>query len=293
MKLTYKDSTHVYRLTIDEADVAQFPGAVAVKSRQCKSVTKIAKIPEDTYNIEKWQQRMVAEGLAISPHLLESVASHRGDRAKVNELCEAAMVAAGTDVASETGTTAHRVTELVDAGRELVPTPNTLRVARTWKNLLDAAGLQMDATLMERVVIYPVQRICGKFDRFARVLEGGAVAQAYPQLVGKLVVADLKTGKDPMKYPHGIVTQLATYANAPVMAELWDGTDGEATEFEPLPADLDRDHGLVVHLTEDAAAVYEVDIALGWRCVERIIFPTIRWRDFKPTDMSRKLVSIA
>lgn len=292
MKLSYKDSTHTYRLTLDEADVAKYPGAVAVKSRQCKSVTKVAKVPEDTYNIEKWQQRMVAEGLAISPHLLDSVAAHRGDRAKVNELCEAAMVAAGTDEASESGTTAHRVTELVDAGRPVVPTPNAVRVARTWRNLLEEAGLQMDASLMERVVIYPVQRICGKFDRFARVLPGGKVADAFPELVGKLVTADLKTGKDPIKYPHGIATQLAMYANAPVMADLWDGTDGEATNFEPLPEDLDKDHGLVIHLTEDAAAVYEIDLALGWRCVERIIFPTLKWRAIAPAEMTRKVASL-
>jgi hypothetical protein len=249
-------------------------------------------VPEDTYNLDLWQKRMVAEGLAQSPHLLESVAAHLGEKAKVNELCEAAMVAAGTDKASERGTTAHRITELVDGGIDFIPTPTALRVAERWRALIDAAGIEIVPDLMERVVVYPAQRICGKFDRMARVLAGGAVAERFPALVGKLVTADLKTGSGAISYPASVLTQLALYTNAPVLAGEWEGLDGETSVFAPLPDDLDRDTGLVIHLTEDEGAVYDIDLALGWRCVERIIFPTLKWRAIKPAQMIRKVVEL-
>lgn len=291
MKLRYNDKAHGYWLTLDEADAATW-GTAPFNGARCKSVTAIAKVPEDTYNIDRWQKRMVAIGLAKSPHLLESVAAHKDDKSKLNELCEMAQVAAGTDEASERGTTAHRITELVDGGIDFIPTPTALRVAERWRALIEAAGIEIVPDLMERVVVYPVQRICGKFDRMGRVLAGGAVAARYPHLVGKLVTLDLKTGSGAVKYPHSVATQLATYANAPLIAGAWEGLDGETTSFEPLPAELDRSIGLIVHLTEDEGAVYEIDLAIGWRCVEKLIFPTLRWRAIPARDLIGKVVEL-
>lgn len=291
MKLRYNDKAHGYWLTIDEADAVEFD-TEPVNGARCKSVTAVAKVPEDTYNIDRWQKRMVAIGLAMSPHLLESVAAHKDDKSKLNDLCEMAQVAAGTDQASERGTTAHRITELVDGGVDFIPTPTALRVAERWTALLEAAGIEIVSDLMERVIVYPKERICGKFDRMARVLPDGAIAQAYPDLAGMLATTDLKTGSGAISYPSSVLTQLALYANAPRLAGAWDGLDGETTKFEPLPADLNRDHGIIVHLTEDEGAIYIVDLALGWRAVSTLIFPTLRWRAIKPADMIRKVVEL-
>jgi hypothetical protein len=255
VKLTYTDKQHAYYLD----------------GKRCKSVTALAKIPDDTFRLALWQRRQVAIGLSASPHLIESVAAHHTDNNKLDELCDAAMTAAGSGEAAERGTTAHRVTERVDRGEAIIETPVARSIAEAWSNLLAAAGLEAVPELTERIIVYPSERVCGKFDRILRRLD-----------TGDLIMADLKTGASAIRYPHGPAIQLALYANAPLVADPWLGIDGETTSFNPLPHNLDRDRGLIIHMAADEpAALYVVDIAAGWKCVNEIVFPTVKWRNKK------------
>lgn len=71
--------------------------------------TNAVKPLDDTYNLQKWQQRMVATGLAMKPHLLSSVGAHLHDKSKLNALCESAMEAAGATERRERGSKRHDV----------------------------------------------------------------------------------------------------------------------------------------------------------------------------------------
>src|SRR5215831_14489249 len=64
---------------------------------------------EDTYNLSRWQQRMVAIGLAERQDLLLAVAAHRDDKAHLNELCEKALEAAKGSAPATTGTALHKL----------------------------------------------------------------------------------------------------------------------------------------------------------------------------------------
>ena len=256
MKLRYDDDQHYYWLD----------------GKRCKSVTTVAKIPEDLYRLQQWEKRQVAIGLASDPDLIEAVAAHVDDDDILNGLCEKAKEKAGANRASRRGTAGHRVTERHDAGQDIIPTPMATDIVAGWGQVLAAAGLEIIPELMERIVVFPDQRICGKFDRIARTRKG------------RLVMLDLKTGERAIKYPHAIAVQLALYANAPMMA----GTlnwKGETEEFEPLP-ELDRKWGVVIHLPENGPAqAVKIDIEAGWETAKEICFPTIRWRSKRQNDL--------
>jgi hypothetical protein len=79
MKLKYNDEQHAYWLD----------------GKRCKSVTTVAKIPDDLYRLQMWEKRQVAIGLATSHDLLEAVAAHVDDDDYLNGLCEKAKELAG------------------------------------------------------------------------------------------------------------------------------------------------------------------------------------------------------
>jgi hypothetical protein len=252
-KLKYVDKNHAYYLD----------------GKRAKSVTTVAKVPEDGYALELWSKRMVAIGLASSPELIESVAAHFDDRDKLNELVEEAETVARSHAAATRGTAMHRVTERADRGEAMLLTDLLADTVTAWRNALDVAGYEVVPEYIERAVVYPKERICGRFDRIVR-----------RKADGLLRILDLKSGDRALKYPHSIAIQLALYANAPWMAAAWDGESGETTEFEPLPDGLDREIGLVLHMPEPGrVAIGKVNIAAGWEIAHRAVFPILDWRD--------------
>lgn len=261
MKLKYDDAKHAYYLD----------------GVRCKSITTVAKIPDDTYALEQWRKRMVAIGMAMSPPLVERVAAHFDNRDQVDEAAEEAMMLAKAHEAAGRGTAAHRITERIDLDETVIDTPLARAVREAWISALEDAGLEIVPEYVERIVVYPDHRICGRFDRLAR-----------RWVDGRLVVLDLKTGANAVKYPHSIATQLAMYANAPLMAGPLPAAGGTTQDFEPLPAELDRERGVVVHMpAEDKAEVVEIDIAAGWSVVERSVFPVLEWR--KRQNLTRQI----
>lgn len=261
MKLKYIDKTHAYYLD----------------GKRCRSVTGIAGLPDDKYGLEQWKQRQVAIGLAMKPHLVESVAAHHDNKAKVNDLCALAMTAAGSSQEAEFGTAAHRVTERLDAGEDIIPTPLSAIIADAWPKVLAKAKLRVVRDFIEALIVYPQQKLCGRLDRFVDDGEG-------------LAVADLKTGESVVNYPHSVATQMALYANAPLLARLPNKGDSETETFEQLPANLRKDVGYMIHMPRAGeAAVYAVDLIKGWDCVENIIFPSLGWRAVAPTKLLKRV----
>ncbi len=252
MRLQYNDQSHSYWLD----------------GKRCKSVTTVAKIPQDTYRLEQWATRMVALGMALSPHLGEQAAAHYDDRDQLNRIADEAKMAAQAHVAAGRGSAAHRITERVDLEQPVIDTPLSLAVVAAWGETLDAAGLEIVPEYVERIVVYPELKVAGRFDRLAR-----------RKTDGRLVVVDLKTGENAVRFPHEIATQLALYANAPLMAGPIPPGGGTTEQFEPLPGELDRDVGIIVHMpSEGQTKAVLVDIAAGWQIVTRAVLPILTWR---------------
>lgn len=257
MKLTYNADQHAYRLD----------------GKRCKSISAVAKIPDDDWNLSQWRQRMVLLGVAMSPALGTRAAAHHDDKSTLNQLVEEALTVARAHDAAGMGTASHRIAERVDLNLPVVETEHGTAVTTAWRKALESTGLEIVPELVERIVVHPPHLIAGRFDRVV-----------HDTCANKLRVLDLKTGASAMNYPHAIACQLALYAYAPLMADL-NGESGSTEKFTRMP-DIDREVGLVVHMpNEQEAVVYEVDIAAGWQCVINVILPTLEWRKRKAVDL--------
>lgn len=208
-------------------------------------VTTFVGCLEDTYNLGKWQQRMVATGLATRPDLVMAVAAHHDDKNEMNKLCEQAMEAANAHGKATLGTALHRIIERIDAGEKVaVPEAAKKDVAAYRKTTADWSW-----TLIERLLVNDELGVAGTPDR-----NGIAPGEHLPR------VADLKTGS--LDFGMGkIAMQLAVYAHS----DLYDDDTGERT-----PLNVRRDYGVVIHLPagEGRCELVEVDLVAGWEAVQ-------------------------
>jgi hypothetical protein len=245
MRLTYEDKPHAYWLDLLDGHGKQ----------RCKGLSRAAKIPDDKYALEMWNDRMVVIGMALRPDLVERAAAHYDDRDKLEEIAREAKDAAKAFMAQHRGTAAHAIIEKHDAGQLIIATQFSEATVKSWNKALDDYGLDPVIGMSERIVVYPELLICGRWDTLRRRRRDG-----------RLVVVDLKTGEKADRYPHQHSIQLGTYANAPLMAgPLSEGKSGWTEDFGPLPEDLDREVGYVVHMPEpEKAEVLPINIAAGY-----------------------------
>jgi hypothetical protein len=246
---------------------------------RCKGVSTVAKIPEDTWNLDQWRKRMVAVGVAGNPELVAAIQGAKpDDKNLLNDLAEQAMAEAGAHLKAERGTQVHTTTEQHDLGQDV----DDAFDAERWRMTLDGAGFDVIPSLIERVVVFPEQKICGRFDRYALRRHDGMLA-----------ALDLKTGPSAIKYPHSTVIQLAMYANAPLMAGPMDEVEPGVfvtEEFTPLPANLDREVGYVIYLPDGSdGGVHPVNLKAGWKAVNEVVFPTLGWRKYPLEKLIRRL----
>ena len=222
---------------------------------------------EDTFNLSRWQQRNVAVGLADRPDLLLSVAAHRDDKAKLNQLCEDAAEAAKAHAAATTGTAVHALTEIVDRGLDLPILPESA-LADVAAYRLATAGIEWLA--IERGIVVDDLTVHGTPDRIGRLPDG------------RVVVLDLKTGS--VEYGMGkIAMQLAMYAHG----QFYDHVTGTRHEM-PM---VDLNTAIVIHLPAGSGTceLLEVDIEAGWEGVT-VASQVWGWRSRK--GLSRPFVAV-
>lgn len=218
---------------------------------------------EDTFNLAKWQQRMVALGLAARPDLLLAVSAHSDDKSRLDDLCTEAREAAAASSAATTGTALHRLAERLDRG-ERVDIPAAVRADM---QAYQRATSGVDWLHIEQITVHDGLAVAGTPDRIGR--RGGAT-QVY----------DIKTGS--IDYGMGkIAMQLALYARS----QLYDPATGDRTDL-----DVDLDHAVVIHLPagQGRCELVEVDIAAGWEAVQ-LAGQVRAWRGRK--DLARPLLA--
>jgi hypothetical protein len=201
---------------------------------------------EETYNLSRWQQRMVALGLADRRDLLLAVAAHRDDKTKLNQVCEDALEAAKGHAAATTGTALHAITETHDRGNDVGLLPQD---AKADLAAYVAATKALKPVHIEQFMVLDNLKIGGTPDRISRYSDG------------KRYVTDLKTGSLDFGFLK-IAAQLAVYARSTPY-------DVEAGKrMEPHGAELDK--GLVIHLPAGSATctLFWVDLLAGWEVVQ-------------------------
>ena len=209
--------------------------------------TTYADTLEDKFNLQQWESRMVALGIAARDDLRYAVAAHRDDKTKLNAICKEAKDAAKGSAGATTGTALHSLTEQLDRG--------TLDMAFVPKDLtadIDAyraATAALGIVEIEQFGVVDSIRVGGTWDRIVRI-------------DGRKYIADLKTGS--VDFGMGkIAAQLAIYSRATP----YDFTT--KTRRTPNTADVDQDRALIIHLPAGTGrcTLIWVDIDAGWRAV--------------------------
>jgi hypothetical protein len=253
-KLTYTDSTHRYYLN----------------GKQATGVTTVAKIPPNSYNLEKYGLRQVAIGLTLDRNIIENIAVDLENKDAINGYCDDAKRVARAHAKADRGTQMHRVLEyiLLDQEDKLL-TAQQHRDAVTLKRTLDRYKVTPHDGLIEQFAIWPHYKVAGRFD---------AVLQ---RADGRLILVDLKSGPNAILYPQGTSVQLALYARAPHVS-IGAGRHGDKqtlTEWRTMPEGLNRDHAwvMLVEPDTDVGTMYEIDIRHGWAAASKAL-EILNWR---------------
>lgn len=200
---------------------------------------------EDTFNLGRWQQRMVALGLAERPDLMVSVAAHHDDKAELNKVCETAIEAAKGKAAAGVGTALHKLTDRLDRGEPLGPVPVEYQADLA---AFEVATKPLKVLAIEGFVVLDDLKVAGTFDRLY-------------EYEGRRYIGDTKSGN--IEYGAGkIAMQMAIYSRG----VLYDHRTG-AREYL---GDVDQGRAIVVHLPagEGRCTLQWIDIAAGWEAVE-------------------------
>lgn len=207
--------------------------------------TTFADSVEDMYGLGRWQQRMVALGLAKRPDLLLAVSAHEDDKDKLNRLTDQAKEAAASSAAATTGTALHKLAERYNHGQislDDVPDSNRADLAA-----YVAATAPLTLHGIEEFVVVDELQVGGTFDRIV-------------EYDGKRYVADIKTGS--IEYASTKMSiQLALYAHG----ELYTPGKGDRGS-----TGVSRTSGIIIHLPAGAGRcdLYWIDLRAGWEAAE-------------------------
>lgn len=246
--------------------------------RSWTRATTLAGAIEERWNLNQWEKRAVAFGIAQRPDLynLARSAADLDDRETLRDVVSGALDAAGTKVGAHNGTALHNVRARWDRGefhalamaetdptrQEVLkgedPATGALRYVPSdfvddiaaYARALDEAGVDVLPEYIEVVIRNEALGCVGTADGLGRVRSTGA-----------LVWLDLKSERDPAHY--GTVykgIQLAAYRNGDAIYDVASGT------FRPMPEGVDPLTALVIHVRPGSGqgSVWRVDIARGY-----------------------------
>ncbi len=208
-------------------------------------VSTLAKALDDKTALTKWKCRQVAIGMGKRPDLVAVAESVKGDDRKLDEVVEDALTAAESERAANLGTALHALSEQVDAG---VPIEDLPEWAQADMAAYKQAMSGLDILAAEMFVVCDELQAAGTFDRLVRLPDG------------RVMVADLKTGKHDPNYPHGVAQQIAVYSRG----HLYDPDKGRVGHLPSLG--IDQTAGLLIHAPAGTGtcSLYVLDLTVGW-----------------------------
>lgn len=207
-------------------------------------VTTFIEALDDGQGLTIWKLGLTVRGLINNEALLtQARAEHDNDKA-CRAIAEEAHLWAGSKLSAAIGTALHLATEHHDLGTGHRPPDPWGAHVDAWANALDVHGITVLPEWVESVVVNTAVGCAGTLDRLVMLPDG------------RIVVLDIKTGKDPKKATYAV--QAGVYANA---THAW--TPGG---YRALPADLDRSTAIIAHLsaTDATCDLLTVDAATGW-----------------------------
>jgi hypothetical protein len=246
------------------------PDPATGRERAWTRATTLASTLADTYGLSRWQMRMVAKGLGMRPDLLAlAAAAHVDDKTTLDRVASDAKEAAGSSAGANSGTAVHAFTEAVDRGEEpSVPEPWAADI-RAYRDTMAAHRIARDPAWIERITVCPELGVAGTFDRILLLPDD------------RLVIGDVKTGRDLSYSWCEISVQLALYAHA---SHMW-----HVDRWEPMPS-LDQTEAVVIWLPVGQARceLHSVNIVDGW-AMARVAFEVRKWRARR--NLARQLVA--
>lgn len=228
------------------------------KAKAYTRCTTFVDVLDDKFNLQQWQQRMVALGLASRPDLLLAVSAHAEDKNHLNRITGEARDAAAASAAATTGTAIHALTEKIDRGEELPPIPEAYR-ADLEAYRRETRGL--DVLAIEQFLVHDEYAIGGTADR----------DYGYQ---GRYFTGDVKTGNIDFGALK-IAMQLSVYSRSTP----YDPATGKRT---PRPYTMDTSRGIIVHLPAGTGTcqLRWVDLDRGWQAVQ-VAAQVRQWRKVK------------
>jgi hypothetical protein len=160
--------------------------------------SSFAKGVESTFLLDRYNERLVARGMAVSPDLCDLAAVLAGieepaDKEELTRIAGLAKTAAGGDRKANSGTALHKLRERRDRGEDLAFVP-----AKLWAALEAYCALMENLTIhaSEQFVVCDRWRAAGSFDVLASPAPGheliapdGEIFTEQDRLIG-----DLKSG---------------------------------------------------------------------------------------------------
>lgn len=208
-------------------------------------MSTLAKALDDKTALTKWKMRQTIIGLAARPDLVQVAQTVKGDDRKLDEIVETAMTVAESERAANIGTALHALSEQVDAGCDLADIPEPFRAdLAAYRAAL--TGVTMLAA--EMFVVVDEVQAAGTFDRLVRLPDG------------RVMIADLKTGRHETKYPHGATQQIAVYSRG----HLYDPDKGRVGHLPSLG--VDQQQGMLIWMPagQGICKLFLLDLTTGW-----------------------------
>lgn len=223
--------------------------------RQYARVTNFIGCIEAKDGLHKWEMNHVLRGLAKMPWMLDEIRAIDPDHPKAfmqyQEIASKALDASGAHEKRERGTRLHYLSELADQGLPLPADISEADYADLGEYMLLTSSMTMIG--VERKVVNDELRTIGTLDRLAAF--SGIGPDGKP-IQGKFI-ADMKSGRLD-KGDRGMAAQVALYSRS----TFYDPKTGERT---PLPEDVSRDWGIIIHLPMDKpASLFWADLNRGW-----------------------------
>jgi hypothetical protein len=163
-----------------------------------------------------------------------------------------------------------------------VPEPHRADI-RAYKAAMDAAGVRVVPTMIERQTVVPAFEIAGTFDR---LLDLHGCAPWFEELVfggnygteGSEVIGDVKSGQDLQYGWNEIAIQLLTYALGVRTAGVWN----KQTQLWESPRPVRLDFAIVMHLPvgRGVCTLYKLDLTEAMQAME-LCRDVRRWRKLR------------